>query len=230
MTDYTNLQLDEIDPSGAISETFEAAQDATSGDTRADFLKKFAVGASGIAIAGALASPAAALAGPSGRNSTEQDIAILNYALTLEYLEQAFYVQAVNAKKLNSVNARFAKVVASHETAHVKALLATIPKLGGKPVKKPKFNFRGTNGNDKTFLSTSLALEETGVAAYLGQVTRVFNPAVLKAAGQIVTIEARHAAWVRTIIGINPAPKAFDGVRTINGTLAVVKGTKFIVG
>ncbi|MBC7461652.1 MAG: ferritin-like domain-containing protein [Thermoleophilia bacterium] len=231
MSEYNNLQLDEIDPSGAITESLEAAQDVTAGQTRADFLKKFAVGASGIAIAGALASPAGALAqNVSGTNSTKQDIAILNYALTLEYLEQAFYVQAVNAKKLNSRNAYFAKVVASHETAHVKALLATIPKLGGKPVGKPKFNFRGTNGNDKTFLATSLALEETGVAAYLGQVTRIYNDAVLKAAGSIVTIEARHAAWVRTILGLNPAPKAFDGSRTINGTLAIVKGTKFIVG
>ncbi|MCW2949481.1 MAG: ferritin-like protein [Thermoleophilia bacterium] len=231
MTDYSNLQLEEVDPSGAISETFEAAQDATSGSTRADFLKKFAVGASGIAIAGALASPAGALAAnASGANSTTQDIAILNYALTLEYLEQAFYTQAVNAKKLNRRNAKFAAVVASHETAHVKALLATIPKLGGTPVKKPKFNFRGTNASDKTFLATSLALEEAGVAAYLGQVTRIYNNAVLKAAGSIVTIEARHAAWVREIIGVNPAPKAFDGTRTINGTLAVVKGTKFIVG
>lgn len=118
----------------------------------------------------------------------------------------------------------------AHETAHVKAIAATIKQLGGTPVARPKFNFKGTNASNGVFQKTALALEETGVAAYLGQVTRIFTPAVLKAAAQITTVEARHAAWMREIVGQNPAPKAFDGVRTINGTLAVVKGTGFIVG
>lgn len=228
MTDSTLLTLDEVDPAGQVEDTFVEASER--GDTRGAFLKKFAVGASGVAIAGALASPAGALAARSSKNDLAQDIAILNYALTLEYLEQSFYAQAVSARKLNAVNTRFAKVVLAHETAHVKAITATIKQLGGTPVTRPKFNFKGTNAGNAVFQKTALALEEAGVAAYLGQVTRVFTPAVLKAAGQIATVEARHAAWMRAIVGSNPAPKAFDGVRTINGTLAVVKGTGFIVG
>lgn len=227
MTDTTTLHIEEVDPSGAIAETFDAATAAAAGTTRAGFLKRAAVGAGGLTIAGALLTPTAGAAGSSG--SLAHDIEILNYALTLELLEQAFYVQATKAN-LNGTYAKFASVVAAHETAHVKAITATIKQLGGTPITSPKFNFKGTNTKNSTFGKTALKLEETGVLAYGGQVNSIETPAVLKAAANIHSIEARHAAWIRSILGLNPAPKSFDGTASMAQILKAVKATGFIVG
>lgn len=223
MTVETELLLTDVDVDGAIGETLH---DASGGTTRADFLKRFTVGASGIALAGALA-PVTAFG--AERRSLEQDISILNFALTLEYLEQDFYRQAVRFGKLNRTLTNFARVVAAHETSHVKALDGTIRKLGGTPVARPRFNFRGTNRSNGTFMATAQALEETGVAAYLGQVKRFENRDLLQAAAQIVTVEARHAAWMRQLRGFLPAPFDFDKVRNMDNTLRVVGNTNFIV-
>ncbi|MCW2960286.1 MAG: ferritin-like protein [Thermoleophilia bacterium] len=221
------LDIESVDVDGAIRETADAA----SGTTRAQFLKRFAVGAGGAVAASSLLAPAASMAATREIGSSPtNDIKILNYALTLEYLEAAFYAEAVRKGALNSTNAYFAKVVAGHEAAHVKAVAATIRQLGGTPVKSPKFNFKGTTGSNNSFTATALALEETGVAAYLGQVAYIHSTAVTQAAGRIATVEARHAAWIRSILGKLPAPGVLDGVRTIPSTLKIVKGTGFIVG
>lgn len=220
------LDLETVDVDGAIRETAEIA----AGTTRAQFLKRFAVGAGGAVAASSLLAPAASLgAAKEVGASPTNDLKILNYALTLEYLEAAFYQSALRGG-LNSTNSYFAKVVGGHENAHVKALIATIRQFGGTPVAKPKFNFRGTTSSNSKFQATALALEETGVAAYLGQVAYINSTAVTQAAGRIATVEARHAAWMRSILGKVPAPGALDGVRTIPSTLKIVKGTKFIVG
>ncbi|MCW2928643.1 MAG: ferritin-like protein [Thermoleophilia bacterium] len=224
MTD-TTLTLDELDPSSAIVESMEAAH----GTTRGDFLKRAAVGASGMTIAASLIGPSGAL-GAASTGSPKQDIEVLNYALTLEFLEAAFYLGATRSKKLNTANARFAKVVYAHEAAHVKAIRDTIVALGGTPVKSPKFNFKGTNLTNTVFQKTALALEETGIKAYAGQVGRLDNPAVLAAAASIHSVETRHAAWMRVMLGLNPAPAAFDKPYTMAQTLRVVGSTGFIVG
>lgn len=223
--DSNDLTLEEMDVDNAISESFDEAVD-TSGLTRGAFLKRFAVGAGGLAVAGSVLAPAAAMG--ATRKSATEDLAILNYALTLEYLEAAFYSDAIKNGKLNKVNYRFANVVGAHETAHVKAITATIKQLGGTPVAKPKFNFKQTNRTDAIFMKTSLALEETGVPAFLGQVDSIMNPAILIAATRIATVEARHAAWMRNIMGVNPAPNAFDGRRSRAKTLEVVGSTGFL--
>ena len=97
------------------------------------------------------------------------DVEILNYALTLEYLETEFYVQAAKqVKGLSGYEKRLTKELRDNEAEHVDALAATIKQLGGKAVKKPMFDFGGAFGNRATYLKTANTLEDTGVSAYNG--------------------------------------------------------------
>ena len=215
--------LEELDQDGAIQEAAEQVD----GHTRTAFLRKAAVGTGAIVGGGAVlgALPAIASAGVA-----KSDVAILNFALTLEYLEAAFYAEAVSKGKLNGETKTFARVVAQHEAAHVAFLKSA---LGHAAVKKPKFNFHGTTSDQAKFQATAQALEDTGVSAYLGQVGNIKSKKILGAAGSILPIEARHAAWIRDIRGRGnnpkPAPTAFEGARTKRQVLAVVSATKFIV-
>ncbi len=102
--------------------------------------------------------------------------------------------------------------------------------LGSSAVNKPMFDFKDTTSNLAKFKATAQVLEDTGVAAYLGQVGNIKTPALLGAAGSILPIEARHAGWIRDINGVSGAPAAFEGAKTMEQILAAVKGTGFIVG
>jgi len=208
-----NLTLAQIDRDGALAEAADRL-----GHTRADFFRKTAL-AGGIAGAGALLASASTAEAASG------DTAILNYALTLEYLEAAFYTEAVASGALKGRTAAFARTVKAHEVAHVAALKGV---LGKAAVAKPTFNFHGTTENQAKFQATAMALEDTGVAAYKGQAGMIKSDAVLKAALAIHTVEARHASWIRHIVGQPPAPGGFDQPKTMKEVLAIVKGTNFI--
>lgn len=211
--------LEEVDRDGAIREAAEAA-----GDTRAGFFRKGGL----LAVTG-VAAGAAPVGLAAARGSAKGDVKILNYALTLEYLEAAFYAEAVAKGKLDGIAATFAKVVAGHEAAHVKALEQV---LGTKAVKSPRFDFKGTTGDEVTFLKTAVTLEDTGVSAYQGQADRIKSPQVLASAGAILAVEARHAAWVRDILGGGrrpvPAPAAFNTPLSMSAVLKAVKSTGFI--
>lgn len=225
-----NIEILDVD--GAIRE----AEEAVAGDTRASFFRKAAVGGGAVLGSGAILGmlPTLAHAAPSEK----QDIDILNYALTLEYLEAAFYDEAVKSGNISGDAQQFAKLVLKHENIHVKALKQTIKALNGKAVKEPKFNFKGTNTDPATFVATALVLENTGVQAYLGQATRILNPAILAAAGAIVTTEARHAAAIAVVIGKNPfndgtknsitPDAAFDVPASMKKILKAVGKTGFI--
>ncbi len=209
------LTLEEIDADGAIRET---AADAA-GDTRAGFLAK-----AGLLGAGAIGS-SALIGADAAFGATKRDVAILNYALTLEYLEAAFYTKAFKSGVLTGELALFAKVVGEHERAHVAALKKA---LGSKAVKKPKFDFKGTTQNEKKFLATALVLETTGVSAYAGQAPRVKSDKVLASALAIHTVEARHASWARQMSGAKGAPDAFDKPLSMKQVLKAVGKTGFI--
>jgi hypothetical protein len=126
----------------------------------------------------------------------------VNFALTLEYLEAAFYAEAVSKGALKGETAKYAKVVSMDEAQHV-AFLKTA--LGMHAVKKPAFDFKGTTANQATFQKTAMALEDTGVAAYAGQGPNILQRPVVKAALSIHSVEARHAAWIRYLAGQTPA-------------------------
>jgi Ferritin-like domain len=227
------INLDEIDVDGAVRE----AADSASGDTRLSFLKKAGVAGvgamSGGAVLSALAPSAFAASGPGRPPAAfgKGDVGILNYALTLEYLEAAFYNGATAANMpLSSQAAAFLKVVTQDENAHVAFLKKA---LGHKAVKTPKFDFKGANTSPEVFMKTAQVLENTGVHAYSGQALNIKTPAYVAAAVSILTIEARHASVIGLLndpTGKEIAPNGpFDTPLTAAKVLAAVKGTGFIV-
>lgn len=217
MVDVSHLSV--FDADGALAE----AADRVNHYNRRGFLRGASAAAGGGLLFGVL--PAAALgATPKG------DVAILNFALTLEYLEAAFYKKALDDGALSGQLQRFATTVSAHEDAHVEALKKT---LGSEAVKRPSFDFKGTTGSVSTFQSTAMVLEDTGVAAYQGQAPNIKSDAVLKAAASILPIEARHAAWIRSIASKgsgspSPAPDVFNPAQTMDQVLAAVGATGFI--
>jgi rubrerythrin len=227
-----DLKLEHVDADGSIR---SAAEDI--GLDRSDFFKK-----AGIAGAGAVAG--ASLFGPflgnaeaaiSRTRSSRNDVRILNFALTLEFLEAEFYKQAVANRAYKSPEFQeFALTVADHEAKHVSFLRKA---LGSAAVKKPSFDFGDTVTNADKFAATAQVLEDTGVRAYLGQVGNISSRAILGAAGTIATVEARHAAWIRFLNGggalgarstANPAPFTFDKPASERAILSAVGATKFI--
>jgi rubrerythrin len=225
MTNSHALTLGEIDIDGALQETAERA-----GVTRGDALRRAVLGGGALIGASALLSglPSSALA--STTRASAGDVDILNFALTLEFLEAAFYAEAVSKGKLSGEAVTFAKAVARDEAAHVAFLKGA---LGSKAVKTPKFDFKGTTGKQATFLKTAMTLEDVGVSAYAGAAPKIANKKTLAAALSVHSVEARHAAWVRNIIGKggnpSPAPAAFDPARSDAQVLKIVEGTGFIV-
>ena len=212
--------LEELDADGAIQE----AAETVNAHSRSAFLRK--AGMAGGAVLGSSAF-FGALPSLASAGVAKSDVAILNYALTLEYLEAAFYAEAVSKGKFSGNVGTFAKVVSGHENAHVAFLKNA---LGSAAVKQPKFDFKGTTTDMAKFKATAQVLEDTGVAAYLGQVGHIKSKKILGAAGSILPIEARHAGWIRDINGVSGAPAAFEGSKSMAQVLAAVKGTGFIVG
>ena len=213
---HDSLMLDEVDRDGAIREGLDAVQ----GDTRAGVLAKAALAAGGMVGAASLLAPGGARA--QGR----ADIAILNFALVLEELEAAFYADALARAGLTGGARQLAQTAGAHERGHVAALRKV---LGEQAVARPRFDFRGTTEDERRFLTTAVALEEVGVAAYKGQAPLIRNGDILRAALAIHSVEARHAAWARFLAGLNPVLAPIDPPLTRAGVLRAVEETGFIV-
>jgi hypothetical protein len=192
--------------------------DDDSGDlTRSDVILKGALAAG--AVYGA--SMVAPFVGNALAMNNGGDVGILNFALTLEYLESAFYAGAKKRIKPTGDLKALVDLLASDESQHVAALTASIKQLGGKPVASPQFVFPYS---DKAgFLKLAQTLEDTGVGAYNGAAPGISSKAVLGSAGSIVQVEARHAAAIRLMNGAEPAPVAFDPALSKAKVLAAVK-------
>jgi hypothetical protein len=208
------LSLGELDPAGAIGEAHDRAERVS----RRELVRTAAVG--GTAALAALALPSKATALSKG------DIDILNYALVLEYLQASFYTEAQRRGALRGEARKAARVVGAVERAHVKALRGV---LGRRAVKRPFFNFRGTTEDSDAFIRTAVAFEDLGTAAYKGQAPKIASPQVLAAAISIHSVEARHAAWIRFLAGVQPAGDALDEPKSKAETLELVRSTRFIV-
>lgn len=139
------------------------------------------------------------------------DVDVLNYALTLEYLEATFYEQGNAAGLLTGKAKTYLAKVQSDEEYHVSAITATIKKLGGTPVAKPMVNFGKSFASATSFLTTSHTFENVGVGAYLGAAGFIKDKTVLQAAAGIFGVEARHAAIVGNLLGLTPEGGVYMG-------------------
>jgi rubrerythrin len=174
--------------------------------------------AGGGALVAAL--PRLALSAPSAA----QDAKILNFALLLEYVEAGFYAEAFAKGKLKGDLREYVNVVRGHERQHVAFLKSA---LGSTARKEPDLDFGDATSDPKQFTSAAIALEETVVSAYNGQAANLTKPTLAQAA-KIVSVEARHAGWIRAIAGKNPAPDATDQPRTAAQVQAAVDKTGFV--
>jgi hypothetical protein len=207
MDERTTLTLAKIDLDGAIRE----AADALTSQTRAGFLRTLGLG--GVALAGggaALGLPGLARAA----TLPAADIAILNFALGLEYLLSSFYGEAQQKGDLGTQTRRYAQVAGQQEAAHVRLLKQL---LGTNAIAEPKFDFKDLTTVQEKFRATADSLEQTAVHAYLGQLGSLKSKDAFTLASRILPVEARHAAWIRDIRfqgGIypdeTPAPAPLD--------------------
>jgi len=173
-----------------------------------------------------------------GAPAAAPDVPLLNYALTLEHLEYAFYRDGLNAfsdEQLMSADAladfgdevrmqvpRYLATVRDHEAAHVDALTSTIRKLGGEPVAGGIYDFGYSTPTE--FFAVAGALENTGVAAYAGAAPRLVDNDLLAAAAGIHSVEARHASFLNLVNGDSPFPDAVDTAQSIGEVLDVAGG------
>lgn len=158
--------------------------------------------------------------GSVSAQAEDSDLEILNYALTLEYLEADFYTQGLKGGVLSGRELALVTPIRDHEEAHVAALTSTISDLGGTPVKSPKFKYpEGTFTEKAAFLETASVFEELGVTAYHGQVTLIKNPELLGAAAAIAGVESRHAAILADLTGGKPFPAPVEETATMKQVL-----------
>ena len=218
--DFVNdVTLADVDGDGAL----ENVLGEIGVDTRAGFLRNAAIGSGALVAALAGAVPAGAQRGK------KLDTAILNYGLTFEYLQSTFYTDAERLgtiRRMAERRARWARVLGAHERAHVQIIKRV---LGRNAVKKPFFNFRGANETSAGFTRTAVAMEDLTVALLAGQAPRVSDQGLRAAFFSLLTVEARHAAWARRIVGVRPVGGAFDEPKTLEAVDAVVQSTRFIV-
>jgi hypothetical protein len=209
----------EVDVPG---DAIRSALDPAEAQTRANLVRRaLLVGGTltlgGIAVGGI---PHVASSAPS----PAQDVRILNLVLLLEYLEEAFYADALKRGALKGELRQYARVVGSHERAHVKFIAGA---LGSAARKKPTFSFGGATRSPAAFTAAALALEDLSVAAYNGQAANLTKK-TLAAAARIVSVEARHAAWIRFIADKVPAPDPTDKPATASEVTDRLQRTKFV--
>jgi hypothetical protein len=151
-------------------------------------------------------SSTAAASGDEGMASQfgEGDLGIVNYALTLEYLETAFYNDVAKSGLFKGADLALIKHIGDTEQQHVDALTATAKQLGGPAAKAPKAEF--PLKNPMSVLKLAATVENLGAAAYLGQAANIESPDILAAALSIHSVEGRHAAALNVLIGEEPTP------------------------
>src|SRR3954453_23582146 len=143
-----------------------------------------------------------------GKSATAEfgkgDVGILNYALTLEYLETAFYAEVVKIGLFKDADLATIRKFGSEEAEHVQALTQAVKSLGGKPAPEPKAEFPLKDA--KSVLELAGTVENLGAAAYLGQAANIQSPEVLASALAIHSVEGRHAAALNTLLGLPITP------------------------
>jgi rubrerythrin len=155
------------------------------------------------------------------------DVGILNYALTLEYLETAFYADVVKSGLFKGAELETIRKFGREEAEHVEALKAAVRQLGGRPAKEPKAEFPLESA--QSVLELAATVENLGAAAYLGQAANIESPEVLASALAIHSVEGRHAAVLNILRGESITPDgAFAKPADVKTVLKSVE--PFLVG
>jgi rubrerythrin len=196
------------------------------GMTRSSFLLRSTL-AAGAVYGGAVVGPYVKQAFAQEEGSGG-DVEILNFALTLEVLEQTFYQEGLRQVSLSGDVQSLAQEIESNESEHVDTLTMTIQDLGGEPVAAPELDFGDAFSSEDSFLELAQTFEDTGVSAYNGAAPMIQAEEVLAAAASIVQVEGRHASLIRLQRGEEPAPVAFDETLTQQEVLDAVE--PFIAG
>jgi hypothetical protein len=211
-----DLSLELLDRDGALQEAIADLH----GDSRAGFLRRAAVGG------GALLAAAVAPPGEAEAASRARDRRIFNFFLAFEHLQVAFYGEVEEMKVLEGELDRQARVVGAHERAHVVALRGAVGRGAARP---GRYDFRGATEDPDRFRRTAVAFEDLTTAALQGQTPRLASRELAAAAEAILTVEARHAAWIRRLAGVQPAERAFDEPVPLSKVTSIVDATNFVV-
>jgi Ferritin-like domain len=190
-------------------------ESAVDGHSRRGLLVGGLAGAAAVVgVISGLGRPAAAQA-----PSPEQDERILNFLLGLEYLQAAFYAEAGSQGAVSGELAEFAKVAGEHERSHVERLREL---LGDAAQDEPELDLEDAVSDEDAFIEAAVTLEDTGVSAYIGQGANL-TVEVVSALAPLVSVEARHAAWVLAIAGRHPAPVAADPAASAAGVASALE-------
>ena len=213
-----DLRLDVFDPAAMPAEgSAQAVYESRAKVLKRAFAAGGAVLAGGVLVAGL---PMSAASAPS----PAQDVEILNLALLCEHMEADFFNEAAVRANLKGELLEFTEIVRGHERAHVAFLRDA---LGSKARKRPTFDFGDATRSPEAFTATAIALQDLMVAAYNGQAGNLTKGA-LESAAKIVSVEARHAGWIRAIAEKNPAPEPTETPITAAAVTAAVNKTQFL--
>jgi hypothetical protein len=214
----TELELAEllarVDIDGALQETAAAAFPAT----RRGFLRTAVATVGGALTAGVLAPPA-------GAERNAGDVAMLRFDLGLEYLQAALYTEAERIGALNPTTLAWARVVGAHERAHARAIKGL---LGPLALPSPSFDFHGVTEREQPFVKTAVAFEELTAAVLKWQAVRLDSRDIVAAVATLHSVETRHAAWIRHILGLQPTVSAFDKPAAQERMARLIASTRFV--
>lgn len=211
----SDITLADLDHDGALEEA--AASFLPS--SRREFFRRGILG--GGALLGILALPADAGAALA---KTKRDIAIVKFDVVLEYLQSALYVEAQRLGALSPKTLGWARVVGAHELAH----LAALKRMVDRPPARPSFNFLDVTEREASFVKTAVAFEDLTAAILKWQALRLHSREIVAAAATLHSVETRHAAWIRRIIGVSPVAAAFDEPAAQQQMSKLIASTNFI--
>jgi hypothetical protein len=216
--EHLESTLEKVDRDGAFGETAEAVFALS----RGDLLRRSA----GVAVAGAAGYLGLADRGAAAATAmTENDIAILRFDQVLEALQAGLYTEAERLGALKPETLAWARVVGAHERAHLQAIKNL---LGPKVVKSPTFNYGNVTSDEAAFLKTTVAFEDLTAALLKWQAPRLDSRAIVAAAVSLHSVETRHAAWIRHVIGLQPAATAFDKPASQRKMAELIDSTHFV--
>jgi Ferritin-like domain len=206
----------QVDPRGAV----QAAAEEAFGTTRGAFLRR---SAAALPLVGALLGAAEDAEAVTG--TTKNDIAILRFDLVLEYLQAGLYTEAERLGTLTSTTLDWARVVGAHERAHIHAIKRL---LGRNSVPSPGFDYGNVTSHEQAFIKTAVAFEDLTAALLKWQAPRLDSRSIVSAVVTLHSVETRHAAWIRHIVGLRPATTAFDKPASQARMARLIASTHFI--